>query len=128
MDDTARASPHINTPACGGDDALHPVPIPVSGAGHFRQALLGHFCQAPKTPSLLCRAPVGKLVKGFALVPLVAPYVVFQNAVFVQGPQDCGNTGFGGIDRVEVGTNDITGFKGPLKGLETCVWCESGFP
>jgi integrase len=48
VDDTARASPHINTPAGGGDDALHPVPIPVSGTGHFRQALLGHFCQAPK--------------------------------------------------------------------------------
>ena len=51
MDDTARASPHINTPACGGDDAPHPVPV--SGTGHFRQALQGHFCQAPKKKWLL---------------------------------------------------------------------------
>jgi hypothetical protein len=29
-----------------------------------------------------------------------------------------GNTEFGGIDRVEVGTNDITDFKGLLKGVE----------
>jgi hypothetical protein len=29
-----------------------------------------------------------------------------------------GNTEFGGVDRVEVGTNDITDFKGLLKGVE----------
>jgi acetyl/propionyl-CoA carboxylase alpha subunit len=30
------------------DDPPRPVPNPVPGSGHFKRALLGHFCQAPK--------------------------------------------------------------------------------
>lgn len=45
--------------AFGVDDEWHsvlcPVPSPVPGVGHFKQALLGHFWKAPKgiNPELL---------------------------------------------------------------------------
>ena len=39
-----------------------------------------------------------------------------------------GNTEFGGADRVEVGTNDITDFKGLLREWKICPWRGSGFP
>jgi hypothetical protein len=40
------------------------------------------------------------------------------NTAFLKNYVRGGNAEFGGIDRVEVGTNDITDFKGLLKGVE----------
>jgi hypothetical protein len=48
VDDNARSLSHTNTHACGVDDPPRPVPNPVPGPGHFKRALLGHSCQAPK--------------------------------------------------------------------------------
>jgi hypothetical protein len=42
---------HIKTHAYGVDD-LRSIPNPVPGPGHFKQALPGHFWQAPKRLSL----------------------------------------------------------------------------
>jgi hypothetical protein len=36
---STRREARRGNPADGGDDALHPVPIPISGTGRFRQAL-----------------------------------------------------------------------------------------
>jgi hypothetical protein len=53
------------------DPDLGPVPSFVRGVGYFRQALLGHLCQAPKSYS--------------EEVPFVPEFFSFHLAQFPQG-------------------------------------------